>query len=74
LHRGAHVSRWLICLQEAGAKGKFRHSKARFLAQNQLYDRRHMVFNPWNRLSGHVRGMRQPDTPCGQSCIAAGTV
>jgi hypothetical protein len=27
--------------------------KQRFLAQNQLYDREHMVFNPWNSLPEH---------------------
>jgi hypothetical protein len=39
--------------RENSAAGKHRHSKAEFLAQNQLYDCEHMVFNPWNCLPEH---------------------
>jgi hypothetical protein len=39
--------------RENSAAGKHRHSKRSFLAQNQLYDCEHMVFNPWNWLPEH---------------------
>ena len=42
--------------RENSAAGKHRHSKASFLAQNQLYDYEHMVFNPWNCLPEHMLG------------------
>ena len=42
--------------RENGAAGKHRHSKGGFLAQNQLYDCEHIVFNPWNCLPKHMLG------------------
>ncbi len=39
--------------RENSAAGKHRRSKAEILAQNQLYDCEHMVFNPWNCLPEH---------------------
>ena len=42
-----------------------------FPGQNQLYDRKHMVFNHCNSLPEHL-WQRQSDAPCGLSCLAAG--
>ena len=61
--------------REDSAAGKHRHTKAQgFLAQNQLYDCEHMVFNLWNCLPEHrPLGSVNRDAACGLSCLAADT-
>ena len=39
--------------RENSAAGKIAIPRQSFLAQNQLYDCEHMVFNPWNCLPEH---------------------
>ena len=48
------ASRWWTRPQERIVRlGSIAIPKQSFLAQNQLYDREHMVFNPWNCLPEH---------------------
>jgi hypothetical protein len=48
------VSRWWTRPQERIVRlGSIAIPKQSFLAQNQLYDCEHMVFNPWNCLPEH---------------------
>ena len=48
------ASRWWTRPQERIVRlGSIAIPKQSFLAQNQLYDCEHMVFNPWNCLPEH---------------------
>jgi hypothetical protein len=49
-----NASRWWTRPQERIARlGSIALPRQSFLAQNQLYDCEHMVFNPWNCLPEH---------------------
>jgi len=49
-----NASRWWTRPQERIARlGSIALPRQSFLAQNQLYDCEHMVFNPWNSLPEH---------------------
>jgi hypothetical protein len=57
------ASRWWTRPRERIVRlGSIAIRKQRVLAQNQLYDCEHMVFNPWNCLPEHRPAwQRQPD-------------